>query len=360
VVTNATGHRIHGCGDVTGKVVNHGTISGDWGSQALNLTHPELHNLGVVEARNGGTLVVADPAGNFSAGTLAGGTWRVTAGSVLRLLGAAVERNAAAIVLDGANSFLVRDAGLTDALAGFRANLADGFFTLRNGRSFTLADRFDNAGEVTIGKGSVFQSGIAGTGYAQAATGKLRFEIGGRAAGEHGRLTVTGTASVAGILAADFVDGFVPALGDTFQVATYGAITGSFQGFDCPVVNGLRLVPTVHAKRIVLTALPPGVDVVEPAVALPQRLELLARFTPGGGGELELALPEPGEVQVALFDLRGRRVVELWRGARPAGRLRRALDAAQLGLARGVYFARAEVRTAAAREARTTRVVLLR
>ena len=359
-LTNATGHLIHGTGEISAHLVNHGTVSADWAGQGIGVSDPGFLNLGVVEARNNATLTVANPAGNYAGGTLSGGIWRVMANCVLRLLGATIQRNAAAIVLDGANSYLVRDIGVGDALANLVSNLADGFLTIRNGRGFATANPFANAGELTVGKGSVFQAGAAGDGYTQSATGKLRFEIGGRSLGDYGRLAVTGKATLAGVLAAELADGFVPALGDTFQVATYGSMAGGFHHFEAPVVNGLRLVPTIYAKRIVLTALPPGVDVAEPIAAAPERVSLAARLVPAAGVELELALPAAGDVRLELFDLHGRRVAELWRGPRPAGVARFPVTGAGIGLVRGMYFARAEVGSGLGREVRTARVVWLK
>ena len=65
--------------------------------------------------------------------------------------------------------------------------------------------------------------------YAQSASGTLNIEIGGLAAGsQFDRLNVTGTATLAGTLHIALIDGFVPSLGDSFQIMTYASRTGSF------------------------------------------------------------------------------------------------------------------------------------
>ncbi len=85
------------------------------------------------------------------------------------------------------------------------------------------------------------------------------------------------------------------------------------------------------------------------------RLELsAARPNPTGGPTtFALALPQSGDVDLAIYDLAGRRVATLWRGTLPAG----TREFTWNGVAQnGVYFARLVVDG----EVRTSRVVLRR
>jgi outer membrane autotransporter protein len=69
---------------------------------------------------------------------------------------------------------------------------------------------------------------IVGT-YRQTATGRLAIELGGLVAGvQFDRLTVSGRATLEGVLAVKGINGFVPASGNSFAVLTYGSRSGAF------------------------------------------------------------------------------------------------------------------------------------
>src|SRR5207302_8279103 len=76
-------------------------------------------NQGTIAADGGGTIT-AQGVGNFSGGTLTGGTWQVSGGSTLRLIGVNIVTSAATISLDGGNLF--SDGGTMNALASFATN----------------------------------------------------------------------------------------------------------------------------------------------------------------------------------------------------------------------------------------------
>src|SRR5262249_7678438 len=75
---------IGGAGLGTGQILNQGTIRSD-----------------------GGDTVTVRGINNFSAGTLAGGSWQVSGNSILQLNGANVTTNAASILVDGAGAQLL-------------------------------------------------------------------------------------------------------------------------------------------------------------------------------------------------------------------------------------------------------------
>jgi len=123
-----------------------------------------------------------------------------------------------------------------------------------------------------LGRGSVVgevrNDGVVGPGvltidgaYTQTPSGDLMVEIGGPVAGDdYDTLTVTGTATLDGILWVVLVDGFVPSVGDTFDVVVGGSgLAGEFSsnvGLD--LGNGLVLVPEYlpDRLRLVTTAVP--------------------------------------------------------------------------------------------------------
>ncbi|MBL8816279.1 MAG: hypothetical protein JNL58_09630 [Planctomyces sp.] len=83
-------------------------------------------------------------------------------------------------------------------------------------------------GQITVGRQS--ELNVNGN-YTQ--TGQARFEFAGTSAsGNFGRITVGGTASLAGSADLQLVDGFVPAAGDVYNVLSFPSRTGSlsFQG----------------------------------------------------------------------------------------------------------------------------------
>jgi hypothetical protein len=76
-------------------------------------------------------------------------------------------------------------------------------------------------------------------------------------------------------------------------------------------------------------------------------LRLVSRNPSAGGATLELSLPAPGPVDVAVFDVRGRRIARLADGAVGAGTHTLRWDAADdrgSSVAPGVYFVRAITR----------------
>jgi hypothetical protein len=100
----------------------------------------------------------------------------------------------------------------------------------------------------------------------------------------------------------------------------------------------------------------PAVGAPDPAAA-PDALELAVRSNPfRDATSLSLALPEPGSVRVAVYDVQGRLVRTLADRAWPAGVHRLAWDGRDEGgraVAAGVYLARLE----AGRETRTLKLV---
>lgn len=84
-----------------------------------------------------------------------------------------------------------------------------------------------------------------------------------------------------------------------------------------------------------------------------EHVELLARPNPSPGAtRFTLRLPRAGQVDLSVFDLAGRRVATVWRGAMAAGE--REVTWQPSGLRRGVYFAKLSIDGAVA----VNRVVL--
>ena len=110
-------------------------------------------------------------------------------------------------------------------------------------------------GDVTNG-GQVIPGGLGATGlltingnYTQTATGSFDVDLGGTAAGSIDQLAVSGTASLDGTVDITLINSFQPALGNTFQVLTFGSSTGNFTTDNFPgLAGGLFLDPVFNAS----------------------------------------------------------------------------------------------------------------
>ncbi|MBX9624960.1 MAG: PKD domain-containing protein, partial [Gemmataceae bacterium] len=315
-------------------IVNRGTIRATVpGPRAVTINPGVFQNLGTVRATNGARLNVQPATTNLNlsgptvtvgsakvvAATLAGGTWGADAGGrvwlfptglPISLNGPApgdyavirVDRNAAAVVLDGPTSGFVNGStaaaglGLADPFAALAENLGPGSFTVRNNRPFTPAPAFVNRGDLTIGigaanapggtsfrqlggtltvdgtfappggtltveggvvggvgviQGDVVNGGTVAPGaspgflrvfgnYAQTAAGVLDLEVAGRDGNvpEYDRLQVTGDAVIAGTIRGTLADTFQPAPGDAFTVVTAKTLTLQGPRYELPAPGG--------------------------------------------------------------------------------------------------------------------------
>ncbi|MGA1796930.1 MAG: LEPR-XLL domain-containing protein, partial [bacterium] len=98
-------------------------------------------------------------------------------------------------------------------------------------------------------------------------TDTLLIEIGGTTPGTgdsfHDQTIVTGLATLDGTLDIDLWNGFEPAVGDSFEILTYGSVTaGDFAGFvDLDLGNGLEFVPVKGTSSYFLYVVPTGIGV---------------------------------------------------------------------------------------------------
>ena len=172
-------------------------------------------------ATNSGEIVIDSGA------TLGAGSYTQTAGST---------------TLDGA----AVNGGSFDVIAGSL------------GGSGTINANVTSGGQVIPGG-----TGAAGTltingSYTQTATGTLDIDIGGTTAGsQYDQLAVSGTATLGGTVNVALINGFQPALGNTFQPLTFASSTGNF-GFYNGIVLGNRLLldPALNPTNLTLTVQP--------------------------------------------------------------------------------------------------------
>ncbi|MCH2115733.1 MAG: PEP-CTERM sorting domain-containing protein [Pirellulales bacterium] len=71
--------------------------------------------------------------------------------------------------------------------------------------------------------------------YVQGASGTLLMELGGETAGtQYDQLQISGLLDLDGVLSVQLIDGFTPALGNTFDLLDWGSQTGSFATMTLP------------------------------------------------------------------------------------------------------------------------------
>ena len=277
--------------------------------------------------------------------------------------GTTLATNAARLTLSGTGARLIDFDG-NNILAGFTTNAATGNFRLASGASLTTSGGdFINAGLFTIAKNSIFTVGgssfnftqtggtttvdgklasagagmlnlnggsLFGTGslfysvtdaatlspgdattkpgvltvsrwYTQSAAGALDISIGGAAPGTgYDRLNVTKGATLGGTLNIQLINGFVPAIGSTFDILNASSVSGVFT-----TVNGLAINASEHFQvtyngdRVTLTvvagpAAPAGISVTQSANPYP--------FGQAGRGSagVRAAVPRPALVSAPV------------------------------------------------------------
>jgi hypothetical protein len=87
----------------------------------------------------------------------------------------------------------------------------------------TINATVTNGGQVVPGGAGAAGLLTMNGAYTQTATGALDIELGGMSGGMIDLLAVSGTASLGGTLNVATIGSFTPALGNTFQVLTYGS-----------------------------------------------------------------------------------------------------------------------------------------
>jgi hypothetical protein len=205
---------------------NAGTFQKSKGTGVSFLSTIAFSNCGLLAVQTG-TLALTGAFPNFVGTTLTGGAYIIT--GALRFTGANIATLAADLVMDGTNSAITDLAG-GDALPNFAAITTTGHFTIQNGRNFTTAGDFSNAGTLTIGAGSIFT--VNGN-YIQDPAGTLEIELGGTAdTGAFGQLMVAGNAALAGMLTLTLVNDYTPTTGDAFPIMTFMSRNGT--AFDTP------------------------------------------------------------------------------------------------------------------------------
>jgi hypothetical protein len=202
VVSNLTesGGTVGGPGTVT--------INSHWTWTGGNMTGPGTTVLNGVATLSGGFFSMLDGRTVDNHGTASATT------DGIDFRNAAIWNN-----LGGSTFILGNTASLGNFFAG-AAQFNNAGLLVKNGSGTSMIG-FDlnNAGTLHIANTGTLQ--VAGN-FGQSAFGSLQIDIGGTAAGSFGQLNVNGAASLDGNLTVQLVGGFIPSLGDSFQILTFG------------------------------------------------------------------------------------------------------------------------------------------
>jgi len=285
------------------SMINQGTIFANQKNPlSIGASSGSFTNTGTLKVKKGSALYVTGAGfSNFSGSTLTGGKYMVS--GTLGFDNANIVTNAASLTLTGATSQIINDLNSANALANFATNTKTGTLSLMSGKLLTTTGNVSNAGHLTVGAGSGFQSGVypngsytqtagttsvdgafsAPTGmtiqagmlvgkgtiastvqssgkvtagdsatkpamlsingtYTQNSAGALNISIGGTTVGtQYGQLAVSNGVSLNGTLSIKLINGFVPAVGNSFVILTGSAISGTFAK-----VSGTSINSTEH------------------------------------------------------------------------------------------------------------------
>jgi hypothetical protein len=133
----------------------------------------------------------------------------------------------------------------------------DGSITAADIGNLSAAGDFSNSGSLDVGPGSVFA--ITG-GFTQGSSGSLEIGLAGTDPTMFGEVQVGGAASLGGTLDVNLVNGFSPAVGNSFEILTFASHSGNFatsNGLD--LGNGRTLNPLFASGNLSLltVATPP-------------------------------------------------------------------------------------------------------
>jgi hypothetical protein len=235
-----------------------------------------LNLAGTTTWSDGGNLMLADNAViNNQSGALfsilndqgiQGNGLFNNAGTLVKTTGTGTTTFAAGIAISNNGGMVDVESGTLSVAGDYTQNsggtvLAAGATLAAGGTVNILAGMLSGSGTVS---GDVVNSGhidplgiltIQGN-CTQTAQGTLNIEIGGTTAGtDYGKLVVTGLATLDGTLNVELTNGYMPNVGDSFQVLIFGSRSGDFateNGLN--IGGGLRLDPQYDASSLTFVA----------------------------------------------------------------------------------------------------------
>ncbi|MEZ6193976.1 MAG: hypothetical protein R3C45_22245 [Phycisphaerales bacterium] len=274
-----------------GGFSNAGIVTGDGGELVLNPPGPldldGAANSGTINALTGNVRVAKNIGIAGFAGTLnigAGQSFKMDFGGLsnngqvnltggeliapsfnhfntLNVATAASNLNAASSFQNGSNTTLNADLNLLgDTLIRAGANIGGpASLIVKSGATLTTLDgvfigaKLVNEGGVILGSSP---GALVADDYTQAPSGKIEFELAGLAQGvTYDWLKVGDNADLNGLLSVQLLGGFVPTIGDSFDIITAGSgVSGAFAGIDFPLIPNIGLGIQYAANVVTLNA----------------------------------------------------------------------------------------------------------
>jgi fibronectin-binding autotransporter adhesin len=183
-----------------GTIVNDGTIIAGTSGSALGVDPATFTNAGLVEAANGGGLVLGLLT-NLSGTTLTGGSYESSGSSTFEFVNfTTITTDDATIILNGASSVMeqlnpdTKDTVTVDST--LTAVGAGGALEILGGRNWTSATAFSNAGTIELGGDTFKASGLTNSGTLSGyGTVSTSITNSGTVEAQGGTLTMGGTLS---------------------------------------------------------------------------------------------------------------------------------------------------------------------
>ena len=89
--------------------------------------------------------------------------------------------------------------------------------------------------------------------YTQGANGSLTFDIAGSGAGQYDQLNISGHAQLNGLMTVDLIHGFIPQLGNTFDIMNFSSSSGAFSTvLGLPINNQEHFVLEYNSTDLML------------------------------------------------------------------------------------------------------------
>ncbi|MEZ6134264.1 MAG: RHS repeat-associated core domain-containing protein [Pirellulaceae bacterium] len=226
----------------SGQLTNEGTFRKSGGT-GTNLVGMQFSNPGAIEVLTG-AVQLTNALNNFTTAvppSLDQGTWVVSSADPdvieagLRIDNAPlIEVNRGNITLDGNTSF--RNQAGDNLLGALREIGSDGSLAIQNGTDLQLSTGdLINRGALIVGAASTLQ--IDGS-FTQSTDATLSIGIGGDSGtGEVGHLDIGGEANLAGEFAPEFVNGYGPQAGESWQPITFASRVGDFSTVNVPLLG---------------------------------------------------------------------------------------------------------------------------
>jgi hypothetical protein len=219
--------------DLNARTLSNAGVVNQSGGNVRMLSGATVSNTGTWEISGDQSFTAS--AGGGSIQNLQGGTFSKTGGTGTSTIASpnSFSNEGSVSVASGVLSFggsFSQTGGVTMLNGG---NLGGGtVFAFSGGilvGTGTIVGTLNNSGATIrpAGAGSSGTLSVTGT-YSQSGTGKLAVDVGGSDPGDSDLLSVSGTATLGGALEVAFINGFIPAAGDTIEVLSGATRVGTF------------------------------------------------------------------------------------------------------------------------------------